>query len=94
MTDHHCIRCIIHGRVQGVWFRGSTQGQALQLGLRGHAYNLPDGTVEVIACGPAGGIDALREWLRQGPPMARVDRVVCASMDNDSGLHRDGFDIR
>lgn len=37
--------------------------------------NLRDGSVEVLCCGPADAVDALREWLHQGPPAARVDRV-------------------
>ena len=72
-----CMTCRIRGRVQGVWFRGSTQDQALKLGLRGHARNLPDGSVEVLACGPPAALLTLQGWLQQGPPMARVDQVEC-----------------
>ena len=73
-----CYRCLVSGRVQGVWFRGSTRDQALRLGLRGYARNLADGRVEVLACGEPAKVDRLRHWLRRGPPLARVDEVQCA----------------
>ena len=66
----------ITGKVQGVFFRASTRTEAQRLGLRGHARNLPDGSVEVLAVGDADAIDALARWLRHGPPHARVDGVV------------------
>ncbi|MCF7221877.1 acylphosphatase [Marilutibacter chinensis] len=65
----------IEGQVQGVWFRASTCEQAQQLGLRGHARNLADGRVEVLAVGDAGAIDRLDHWLQHGPPLARVASV-------------------
>ena len=68
-------RFIVSGKVQGVWFRAATRERALALGLRGHATNLPDGTVQVLAAGEAAALDALASWLRQGPPLARVDAV-------------------
>ena len=68
-------RFLVSGRVQGVFFRASTREQALALGLRGHAVNLADGRVEVLACGEAGAIETLAGWLRQGPPNARVEGV-------------------
>lgn len=68
-------RFLVSGKVQGVFFRASTREHALDLGLSGRATNLPDGRVEVIADGEAAAVDALERWLRQGPPMAHVDRV-------------------
>lgn len=68
-------RFLVEGRVQGVFFRASTQHQAQALALRGHAINLDDGRVEVLAVGPDEAVDALADWLRHGPPQARVDRV-------------------
>ncbi|TBR37257.1 MULTISPECIES: acylphosphatase [Dyella] len=67
---------IVSGRVQGVFYRASAREQALALGLIGYAKNLPDGTVEVLASGSESAIDALEQWLRRGPPGARVDRVT------------------
>jgi acylphosphatase len=68
-------RCIVSGRVQGVFFRASTARRAGELGVRGHACNLPDGTVQVLAVGSADAVDALCAWLHQGPPAARVEAV-------------------
>ena len=72
-----CIRCLIKGRVQGVFFRANTQRQALRLNLNGWARNLPDGSVAVLACGEPAAVETLKAWLRQGPPSARVTAVDC-----------------
>lgn len=69
-------RFIVSGKVQGVGFRVSAREQALRLRLSGHAFNLDDGRVEVVAQGEAGAVDALASWLRRGPPAARVDGVT------------------
>jgi acylphosphatase len=61
--------------VQGVFFRASARDEALRLGLAGHARNLSDGRVEVIACGDAAALAALEQWLRRGPALARVTTV-------------------
>jgi len=71
------IRCYrITGKVQGVFFRHSARLEAERLGVRGAARNLADGSVEVIAAGAAAAVDELCEWLRRGPPAARVDEVT------------------
>jgi acylphosphatase len=80
----------VRGRVQGVFFRASTRDRALALGLRGHARNLRDGSVEVHACGPPEALDALGAWLRQGPPRARVDALECSAAACEPG---EDFDI-
>ena len=67
-----CVRCLVSGRVQGVFFRAATREQALTLGLNGWVRNLDDGRVEVYASGPAAAIESLCAWLQHGPPMARV----------------------
>jgi acylphosphatase len=71
----HAARFLVSGRVQGVAFRAYTRQQALALGLHGHALNLRDGRVEVLAVGDADAIERLGEWLWQGSPLARVDDV-------------------
>jgi acylphosphatase len=68
-------RFIVSGRVQGVFFRASAREQALGLGLSGHAKNLDDGRVEVLASGAADALEALERWLEQGPPAAKVEQV-------------------
>ncbi|HSM08827.1 MAG TPA: acylphosphatase [Gemmatimonadota bacterium] len=72
----------IHGRVQGVGFRWWTRRTAGQLGIAGSVRNLPDGTVEVRAAGPA---DAMREFesrLRRGPRSASVERIDRFEVDD------------
>ena len=72
MKTHH-LR--IHGRVQGVWFRESMRLEAERLNVTGWVRNTPDGAVEAVIQGPAGAVEAMIEWARSGPPLARVDRV-------------------
>ena len=76
-----CVRCLVSGRVQGVFFRAATRNKAVELGLQGRARNLPDGRVEVIACGSEDRLSRLREWLWEGPTHARVSDVVCETID-------------
>lgn len=71
------VRFIVRGKVQGVWFRAGTREVALRLGLAGHARNLADGSVDVLAVGEADAIAQLERWLQDGPPLARVDGVEC-----------------
>lgn len=85
MTEHGCSRFLVAGRVQGVWFRESTRREAENLNLAGHAINLPDGRVEVLAAGRAADIRKLAAWLQQGPPMARVRQVTEEPLE-DPGL--------
>lgn len=82
-------RFIVTGKVQGVWFRASTRDEALRLGLAGHAHNLADGSVEVLAVGDAEAIAALEHWLHSGPPLARV--VGVARFDADADAAGVGF---
>jgi len=70
-----CMRCVVAGRVQGVFFRATTRRQAQDLGLTGHAHNLPDGRVEVLVCGHPEAVKQLTEWLRRGPSGAVVTGV-------------------
>jgi acylphosphatase len=76
-----CKRFLISGRVQGVWFRAATQQQAQQLGLGGYANNLPDGGVEVLACGNDDKLDQLEAWLWQGPAQAKVHQVIAEEVE-------------
>ncbi|MGY0506027.1 acylphosphatase [Luteimonas sp. e5] len=77
-------RFLVQGRVQGVHFRAGTREVALRLGLDGHARNLEDGRVEVVVAGDASAIHALDEWLREGPPQARVDRLTREDVATDA----------
>ena len=69
-------RCLVSGRVQGVYYRASARERARAGGVRGHARNLPDGRVEVLAYGEAAAVQAFIEWLWVGPAAARVSAVL------------------
>jgi acylphosphatase len=62
----------ISGRVQGVYFRASTQQQAIDYRLSGYARNLDDGNVEVLICGEEDNIEKMLIWLAHGPEQAKV----------------------
>lgn len=72
-----CRRCRVSGRVQGVFYRASTERRATDLGLAGYVRNCADGTVEVVMHGPVAACDDLEAWLWEGPPSARVEAVQC-----------------
>lgn len=71
----------VTGRVQGVAFRASARDRALALGIAGHARNLADGSVEVLASGSTDALAALEVWLRRGPPAARVDALAAEDVE-------------
>ena len=75
------VRLRIEGRVQGVFFRASTVEEAAQLRLKGWVKNSPDGSVEVLAEGRQGNIDAFVQWCHQGPPGAHVRGVTVRRED-------------
>jgi acylphosphatase len=81
MQDKVCIHCYVSGLVQGVWYRASTQEQANKLGLTGWVRNLQDGRVEVMACGEKDKVLAMQEWLKEGPPRAKVSDVTYEEVD-------------
>lgn len=70
-----CVHGYVSGRVQGVWYRGSTQAEARRHNVSGWARNLPDGRVEVLLCGEESAVRAVEAWLHQGPPAAEVTGV-------------------
>ena len=76
-TDTKACRFLVHGMVQGVGFRYSAARRASALGLGGYVRNRSDGSVEVWAEGSSEALSSLAGWLRQGPSMARVERVDC-----------------
>ncbi len=86
------LHAIIYGRVQGVWYRGSTREVANQLGLIGWVRNLPDGTVEVLAQGPKNSLKEILSWLYQGPRFANVTKVAYQYEEKKEEFH--SFKIR
>ncbi len=89
MTRAHLL---VHGRVQGVYFRQSTQIEAERLGLRGWVRNRLDGSVEIVAEGEEAAVEALVQWSHRGPPMASVSAV---EVTRESPAHiPEGFHVR
>ena len=74
---------IVHGRVQGVWYRGWTVDQASALGLDGWVRNRRDGSVEILASGPEAAIAELLRRCHAGPPAAQVERVEVGESDEN-----------
>lgn len=70
-----CVRIIIRGYVQGVFFRSNTRSLALKLNLKGFVRNLSDGSVEVIAEGSESSLNKLIEFCNKGPKNALVEEV-------------------
>ena len=66
----------VSGKVQGVYFRASSQQVAIDHGLSGYARNLTDGGVEILICGDENDVDKMLVWLAHGPPQAQVDHIV------------------
>jgi len=86
-------RCfIVHGRVQGVFYRDSTRNEALKRGITGSAENLKDGTVKVVVQGLQVPIDELKLWLLEGPEMSEVFRVDEVDIEDD--LEFNNFSVR
>lgn len=74
-----CLHAIVHGRVQGVFFRYFVERRARALGLEGFVRNLPDGrAVEVMAEGDRARLEELLKHLQTGPRGARVDGIDVA----------------
>ena len=80
----------VSGRVQGVFFRVETRRRALQLGLRGWVRNVPDGRVEVLISGAGAAVDAMRQWLAVGPPLAMVEALELEAVET---VPQEGFFI-
>lgn len=84
-------RVVVHGRVQGVFFRDSTREQASAHGVAGWVTNRPDGAVEAALEGPAEAVQAVLEFLQAGPPHARVQDLEVHE-EPPEGLS--GFSVR
>ena len=69
------VHVFVRGRVQGVYFRASTQREARRLGLTGWVRNRTDGGVEILAEGEEESLKDLIAWANRGPSAARVERV-------------------
>jgi acylphosphatase len=68
-------RVIVHGAVQGVFFRDTCRRVAEQAGVSGWVRNLADGSVEAVFEGEPDAVHQMVEWCRSGPPLANVEKV-------------------
>jgi acylphosphatase len=76
-------RLRITGKVQGVWYRASAKDKALELGLRGRVWNEPDGAVGALIQGDELQTAAFVGWCWEGPPLARVEHVDVAPLEDE-----------
>jgi acylphosphatase len=83
-------RVVVHGRVQGVFFRDSTRRQAEKTGVAGWVRNREDGTVEAVFEGDDDAVARIVDWVREGPGHADVERVEVAE-EEPEGLS--GFQV-
>jgi acylphosphatase len=81
--------CWVSGRVQGVYYRGTTTQRARQMGISGYARNLPDGRVEVLVQGSQGAVEAFIQWLWIGSSASKVTAVEVR--DQAATQPREGF---
>ena len=81
--------CWVSGRVQGVYYRGTTVARARELGISGYARNLSDGRVEVLAQGADAAVAAFIQWLWIGSTASRVTAVEVR--DASATQPREGF---
>jgi acylphosphatase len=84
-------RVVVHGMVQGVWFRDSCRTAARREGVSGWVRNREDGAVEAVFEGEAQAVAHLVAWCRVGPPRAEVSRIDVTE-EAPEGVH--GFAIR
>jgi len=69
------LHLVIHGRVQGVFFRDSMRHEAQRLGIRGWVRNTAEGTVEAMVQSEQSAVDKIVQWAQRGPQQAQVDKV-------------------
>lgn len=81
----------VHGRVQGVWYRGWAVDNARTLGLAGWVRNRRDGSVEMLIQGEDEAVEAMIARCREGPPAARVERIEVSESDEAAPA---GFEAR
>ncbi len=84
------IRISITGKVQGVWFRGSMQHKARELGLTGFVKNEPDGSVQAEVEGEEAALERIVKWCAEGPELAIVQNVA---VTEGKVVHYTSFDV-
>jgi acylphosphatase len=86
-----CKKCLVDGRVQGVYYRATAARRAEELKLRGYARNLADGRVELLACGEREALDAFIKWLWVGSSAAKVTSVEVSEAAAETANTPAGF---
>ena len=89
-----CRHYLVTGRVQGVFYRASTQEFAARLGATGWVRNCSDGSVELLACADEPTLQQLEQWLSQGPRHAQVTAVEVQPAESKNGSEFSDFSIR
>ena len=84
-------RVLVHGHVQGVFFRDTTRRLAVERGVAGWVRNRRDGTVEAEIEGASDKVDEMLAWMAEGPPGSRVES---ATVTDASPLGDHGFEVR
>ena len=86
-----CKKCVVGGRVQGVFYRATAARRAGELGINGYARNRPDGRVEVLACGDEACVSTFVEWLWTGSSACKVTSVEVSDAALEAANVRPGF---
>ncbi len=84
VSPRKSLRLVIHGRVQGVFFRDSMRREAQRLAVAGWVHNRSDGSVEAAVQGESAAVDAIVRWAHRGPERAQVERV---EIETDNGSY-------
>ena len=79
-----CVQIQVNGKVQGVWFRASTQRKAHELNIKGFVKNLPNGDVYIEAEGEENALEDFIKWCHQGSDHSRVDNVIISELKEKS----------
>jgi len=79
-----CVQIQVNGKVQGVWFRASTQRKANELNIKGIVKNLPNGDVYIEAEGEENALEDFVKWCHQGSDHSRVDNVTVSEIKEKS----------
>jgi acylphosphatase len=87
MSERIARRLLVHGRVQGVWYRESMRQEAERLGIVGWVRNRLDGTVEAVVEGDSSAVQAITEWAWRGPQDAEV-RGIDVAEESATGTTR------
>lgn len=69
------LHLVIHGRVQGVFFRDSMRREAQRLAVTGWVRNTAEGAVEAMVQGEKAAVDKIVQWAHRGPARAQVSKV-------------------